>query len=100
MRLIKRLARLTFVAEMNRGGVIPDVAHSGWQTSLETAQRSQKPAVASHSMCAALHKHIRSTPDEAIKAISDTGGYIGTCCAPRYLGVSGDISALLDHVDT
>lgn len=26
------------VAEMNRVGVIPDCAHSGWQTSLESAQ--------------------------------------------------------------
>ena len=26
------------VAEMNRVGVIPDCAHSGWQTSLESAK--------------------------------------------------------------
>ncbi len=87
------------VSELNRVGMIPDVAHSGWQTSLETAQRSQKPAVASHSTCAAIHKHIRSKPDEAIKAIADSGGYIGICCIPRYLGGSGDINALLDHID-
>ncbi len=87
------------VAEMNRVGVIPDVAHSGWQTSLETAQRSRKPAVASHSTCAALHKHIRSKPDKVIKALADTGGYIGICCVSRFLGGSGDLSRLLDHVD-
>lgn len=89
----------TVVAEMNRLGIIPDVAHSGWQTSLETAQVSKKPVVASHSTCAAIHKHIRSKPDEVIKAIVDTNGLIGICCIPRYLGGKGDISALLDHVD-
>ncbi len=87
------------VDELNRVGVIPDVAHSGWQTSLETAERSQKPAVASHSTCAGLHKHIRSKPDSVIKALADTDGYIGICCIPRYLGGSGDIGRLLDHVD-
>ena len=40
------------VKEMNRLGVIPDCAHSGWQTSLEAAQISGKPVLASHS-CAA-----------------------------------------------
>tara|TARA_R110002095_G_scaffold61647_1_gene52105 strand:- start:1262 stop:2611 length:1350 start_codon:yes stop_codon:yes gene_type:complete len=89
----------TVVGEMNRLGIIPDVAHSGWQTSLETAQVSTRPVVASHSTCAALHHHIRSKPDNVIKAIVDTGGLIGICCIPRYLGGTGDISALLDHID-
>ena len=34
------------IAEMNRVGVIPDCAHSGWQTSLEAAQISSRPVVA------------------------------------------------------
>lgn len=89
----------TVVAEMNRLGIIPDVAHSGWQTSLETAQVSTRPVVASHSTCNSLHHHIRSKPDNVIKAIADTGGLIGICCIPRYLGGAGDISALLDQID-
>jgi membrane dipeptidase len=46
-----------------------------------------------------LHKHIRSKPDEVIRAIVDTGGLVGICCVPSYLGGTGDIAALLDHVD-
>jgi len=87
------------VAEMNRVGVIVDIAHSGWQTSLEAAQASQKPMVASHSVCCAVHEHPRGKPDEVIRAICDSGGYIGICCIPVFLGGSGDISAFLDHVD-
>ena len=87
------------IAEMNRVGVIVDCAHSGWQTSLESAQVSEKPAVASHSTCAALNKHIRSKPDEVIQAIADSDGYIGICCVPGFLGLSGDIKAFLDHID-
>ncbi|NMA19604.1 MAG: dipeptidase, partial [Lentisphaerae bacterium] len=38
----------TVIAEMNRVGIIPDVAHSRLRTSLEVAQCSKKPVVASH----------------------------------------------------
>jgi membrane dipeptidase len=89
----------TVIAEMNRVGVIADCAHSGWQTSLEAAQASTKPMVASHSTCGGIHPHIRSKPDEVIKAIADTGGYIGICCIPRFLRGKGDINAFLDHID-
>jgi membrane dipeptidase len=87
------------VAEMNRTGVIVDVAHAGWRTSLEAAKASRKPVVASHSCCAALHSHIRSKPDEVIRAIVDTGGLIGICAVGHFLGRTGDIRAVLDHVD-
>jgi membrane dipeptidase len=87
------------IAEMNRVGVLVDVAHSGWQTSLEAAQASKKPMVASHTTCAALHRHIRSKPDEVIRAICDTGGLIGVCCIPGFLGGAGDIGVFLDHLD-
>lgn len=87
------------IKEMNRVGVIVDVAHSGWQTSLEAAQVSEKPMVASHTVCAALNHHIRAKPDEVIRAICDTGGLIGICWIPPFLGGSGGIDALLDHID-
>lgn len=87
------------IAEMNRVGVIVDCAHSGWETSLEAARISERPMVASHSGCAELNGHCRCKPDEVIEAIADTGGYIGICCVPAFLGGSGDINALLDHVD-
>jgi membrane dipeptidase len=87
------------IAEMNRVGVIPDCAHSGWQTSLEAAKVSTKPVVASHSTAAALHPHIRSKPDEVIQALADSGGYIGICCISRFLRGKGDLNAFLDHID-
>jgi membrane dipeptidase len=87
------------VAEMNRVGVIPDCAHSGWQTSLEAAKLSPKPVVASHSGCVAVNRHIRCKPDEIIRALADSGGYIGICCIPGFLGRGGDIHVMLDHID-
>jgi membrane dipeptidase len=87
------------IAEMNRVGVIVDVAHSGWRTSLEAAQASQSPMVASHTACDAVNHHIRAKPTEVIKAIVDGGGLVGICCIPSFLGGNGDIPALLDHID-
>lgn len=86
------------IEEMNRVGVIADLAHSGWKTSLEAARHSKKPVVISHSACAALNRHVRCQPDEVIRAVADTGGYIGITCIPPFLGGTGDIRALLDHV--
>ena len=87
------------VREMNRVGVIVDVAHTGWQTCLDAAEVSEKPIVASHTICHALNPHYRGKPDKVMKAIADTDGLIGICVIPRYLGRSGDIIALLDHID-
>ncbi|HBE02373.1 MAG: hypothetical protein A2096_17655 [Spirochaetes bacterium GWF1_41_5] len=87
------------INEMNKTGILVDVAHSGWQTSLEAARASSVPVVASHSGCASVNSHCRSKPDEVIRAIADTGGFIGICCIPAFLGKTGDINSLLDHID-
>jgi membrane dipeptidase len=85
------------IAEMNKVGVLVDVAHSGWQTSLEAAQVSKGPIVASHTACDAVHHHIRCKPDNVIKAIVDKGGLVGICSIPSFLG--GGLNAMLDHID-
>ncbi|MEP7366481.1 MAG: membrane dipeptidase [Acidobacteriota bacterium] len=87
------------IAEMNRVGIIVDVAHSGWQTSLEAAKASNKPMVASHSGAVGVYRHIRSKPDDVIRAIVDTGGYVGVYSVTSFLGKGGDLNAMLDHIE-
>jgi membrane dipeptidase len=87
------------VEEMNRVGVIVDVAHSGWRTAAEAAKASRKPVMASHTACAGLYHHIRAKPDEVLKAVCDTGGLFGICAISRFLGGVGDIRVMLDHLD-
>jgi membrane dipeptidase len=89
----------TAVGELNRTGVIVDVAHSGWKTSFDAAKASSRPMVASHTTCGAVYEHFRGKPDDVVRAICDTGGYVGICCIPRFLGGTGDIRAFLDHQD-
>ncbi len=87
------------IREMNRLGVIVDVAHSGEQTSLEAARASEKPIVASHTGARAMNDHVRNKSDEVIESICDHDGYVGVCAIPPFLGRSGDILAMLDHID-
>ena len=87
------------IKEMNKVGMICDVAHCGNKTSLEAACLSDKPVVASHTGVLAVNKHIRCKPDDVIKAVADTGGYIGICSIPGFLGQNGDINAMLHHID-
>ncbi len=87
------------IREMNRVGMIVDVAHSGSRTSLEAAKASKKPIVASHSGCYALNPHCRNKTDEAIAAISQGGGAVGICAIAKFLGRDESITAMLDHID-
>lgn len=87
------------VAEMNRTGVLIDVAHSGWRTSLEAVKASSRPVVASHSACAALNAHYRCKPDRVVRALAESGGYMGIAWVGVFLGGTGDLRAVLDHVD-
>ena len=87
------------VGEMNRLGVIVDLAHTGWKTCLDTAKATRQPVVVSHSAVHALNDHIRAKPDEVIKAVLDTGGTMGITNYPAFLGRSGDLCAFIDHID-
>jgi len=87
------------VAEMNRTGMIVDVAHSGWQACLDAARVSERPIVSSHSGVWELNPHHRCKTDEVMRAIADTDGLLGITNVPAFLGGSGDISAMLDHID-
>ena len=89
----------TVIKEMNRLGILIDLAHTGWQTCLETARASEQPVVVSHSVAGAINHHIRSKPDDIIRAVLDTGGTMGITNVPAFLGGSGDITAFLDHID-
>ena len=87
------------VREMNRVGIVVDIPHSGGRTTLDAARVSDKPIMASHTGCRALHDHPRSKTDEELKAIADNGGMIGVYTIPGFLGENADLATMLDHID-
>ncbi len=87
------------IKEMNHVGVIVDLAHSGSRTTLEAAEASEKPIVASHSGCYAVNPHCRNKTDEAIAAVAKGGGAVGIAAMAKFLGRAENITAMLDHID-
>jgi membrane dipeptidase len=87
------------VREMQRIGVLVDVSHlapAGVRDVLELAAR---PVVASHANAAALHPHPRNLTDEQIRGIAATGGVIGLCFVPTFIGPPATVERLVDHAD-
>jgi len=65
------------VREMNRLGMIIDLAHANRQTILDVLELSEDPVLFSHTGAKALHDGARYLTDEEIRAIAAAGGVIG-----------------------
>jgi membrane dipeptidase len=74
-----RLTRLgvAALAHMERIGMILDVSHLSDHGLWHVADLATKPFVASHSSCRALLDHPRNLPDDGLRAIARSGGFIG-----------------------
>jgi membrane dipeptidase len=64
------------VAEMNRVGMIVDVAHVGLRSSLEALELTTKPPVFSHSTPRKFAPHDRNITDEQIRACAGKDGVV------------------------
>lgn len=73
------------VAEMNRKGVLVDVAHCADSTVRDCLSVSSKPIVTTHSCCKALCSHRRNLPDDLMKAMADKGGVMQINFYPHFL---------------
>lgn len=89
------------VDEMNAVGMLVDVSHCGYRTSMETLERSSAPVIFSHSQAFALCQHKRNIRDDQIKALGQSGGVIGVNGIGPFLQESGkaDAKIVVDHMD-
>jgi membrane dipeptidase len=85
------------VDELDRLGVLVDLAHINRAGFLEAAARTRKPPVVSHTGVSGVQPHWRNIDDEQIRAVADKGGCIGVIFAPRYLG-KGGADRVVDHL--
>ncbi|WP_442595131.1 dipeptidase [Parapusillimonas sp. JC17] len=65
------------VTELNNVGIAIDLSHCGVQTSLDAANLSSKPVLATHANAKAVDDQVRNKSDEILRAIAATGGVIG-----------------------
>lgn len=90
---------ISLVKEMNRLGIVVDLAHVGKQSVLEAADTSEDPVIASHSNPRALVDAYQNKTDEEIKAIAEKGGIIGVTAFPRLVSKDPDKCTLDDLLD-
>lgn len=91
------------VVEMNRLGMIVDVAHCSDETFYDCIKVSSKPVVSTHSCCRALANHRRNMTDDMIRTMSNHGGVIQINFYPLFLSDSEVprpcVKEVVDHID-
>lgn len=89
------------VHRMNELGMIVDVGHTGYQTTLDAVQVSKVPIVYSHTNCKALCDNPRNKTDDQIRALARKGGVMGLTCFNWFVSDKprSTLDDLLDHYD-
>jgi membrane dipeptidase len=88
------------IRELNKEGVLIDVAHTGYKTAMESIEYSEKPVVFTHSNPKAVYDNPRNISDELIKAIANKNGVIGMNGYPAFLSKSNrpSIDLFIEHM--
>lgn len=92
------------VAEMNRLGMLVDVAHAAKSTMMQAASLSRTPVLSTHSCIRALCDHPRNLDDEQLDALKATGGLVQITAVPGFIrrhAKAAEITAAdwAEHVD-
>ena len=89
------------IAEMNRLGIVVDLAHTHDRTFFDALEATTTPVEFSHGCCFSLCPVWRNLTDEQLKALAENGGVIGICFYPRFLEPNADtvpVDRLVDHI--
>jgi membrane dipeptidase len=85
------------ITEMNRLGMIVDLAHINRTGFFEALAASAHPVLVTHTGVAGVHAHWRNVDDQQLRALGERGGAAGIIFAPRYLG-GRTVEAVVDHI--
>ena len=87
------------VKEMHCLGMVIDLSHVGYRTTMEAIEVSEQPVWFSHANPMALREHCRNKTDEQVKTLVARGGVVGINIFPPFLKKGYD-STLEDVLDT
>ena len=92
------------IAELNRIGMLVDVAHVSRDTMLQAAEVSRTPVVSTHSCLRALCDNARNMDDAQLDALRAVGGVVQITAVPSFLKKDGKadqvtVADFADHVD-
>ena len=86
------------VTEMERMGMVVDLAHVNEAGVEEALGLVTRPFVVSHTACRALFDFRRNLSDAQIRAVAERGGVIGLCLARGFIGRPG-VEGFVDHIE-
>lgn len=90
------------IREMNRLGMMVDLAHTSHQTMRQVLDVTESPVIFSHSTCYALARNYRNTPDDVIARLKENGGVLMVMFVKRFLNAhnpeAADVEAVVDHI--
>jgi membrane dipeptidase len=88
------------VQEMNRLGMLVDLAHVSPGAFFHGLEVSTRPCIFSHGNARALCDHPRNLTDVQLKALAEQGGVIGLSFVPFFVDEhEPTLERFLDHVD-
>jgi membrane dipeptidase len=91
------------VRECNTLGITIDVSHMAIEGVRDTLDATEKPIIASHTNPRAIRAHPHNLPDEELRNIAATGGFVGVFVLNTYLSENprptlDDVLRVIDYL--
>jgi membrane dipeptidase len=88
------------VRRLNELGVIIDVSHSGYGTTMDAISVSERPIAFTHIVCRDIYDHARGKTDEQLRALAESDGYAGIAAVPHFLRKGEQsVEDMMEHLE-